>query len=231
MPTPIEVIKEVEKIVEIPVEKEVERIVEKIVEVPTIIEKIVEVPVEKIIEKIVEVPTTVEKIIQDPVLVKERDLLLDAYNAEIEKNKEIENRLNNLIADQEKLKNEVKPNLIPQLELSNSVLDQLSPQADNFDPFAERGSATFGTAWPMNPVKGDLFLKVDSKPNKLYKWNGRKWIEIDRHRINDTLVYDPAYIDFVIDQVRRGHRDYEDLSEAERTQIMDRIKQRGNNDS
>ena len=71
----------------------------------------------------------------------------------------------------------------------------------------------------------DLFLKVDSKPNKLYKWNGRKWIEIDRQRINDTLVYDKDYIDYVIDQVRRGHRDYEDLSEIEKSQVVARIRE------
>ena len=73
-----------------------------------------------------------------------------------------------------------------------------------------------------------MFLKVDSKPNKLYKWNGRKWIEIDKQRVNDTLVYDTAYIDYVIDQVRRGHRDYEDLSEIEKSQIVARIKQQNN---
>jgi hypothetical protein len=73
-----------------------------------------------------------------------------------------------------------------------------------------------------------LFLKVDSKPNKLFKWNGRKWIEIDRQRVNDTLVYDPTYIDYVIDQVRRGHRDYEDLSDIEKSQIVARIRDKNN---
>lgn len=49
----VEVIKEVEKIVEVPVD----RVVEKIVEVPIdrVVEKIVEVPVDRYVEKIVEV--------------------------------------------------------------------------------------------------------------------------------------------------------------------------------
>ncbi len=180
MPYTVEVIKEVEKIVEVPVEKIVERIVEVPVEV--IREVIKEVPVEKIVERIVEKPIevikevikTVEKIVEVPAI---------------------------------------------------SIEEQLAPQVDNFDPFAQKGSATFGTAWPAHPAKGDLFLKVDSKPNKLYKWNGRKWIEIDRQRINDTLVYDKDYIDYVIDQVRRGHRDYEDLSEIEKSQVVARIRE------
>ena len=197
-----------EKIVEVPVEKIVERIVEvpidriveKIVEVPVEVIKTVEVPVEKIVEKIVEIP--VEKIVEIPVEV--------IKTVEVPVEKVVEKIIERTV------------------ETPTNILDQLSPQADNFNPFNEKGSATFGTAWPVNPVKGDLFLKVDSKPNKLFKWNGRKWIEIDRQRVNDTLVYDPTYIDYVIDQVRRGHRDYEDLSDVEKSQIVARIKSRQN---
>ena len=174
MPVNIEVIKEVEKIVEVPVEKIVERIVEVPIEV--IKEVIKEVPVEviKTVERIVEVPVEVIKTVEKVV--------------------------------------------------TPSIEQQLAPQAD-FDPFTQKGSATFGTAWPSHPAKGDLFLKVDSKPNKLYKWNGRKWIEIDRQRVNDTLVYDRSYIDYVIDQVRRGLREYEDLSEIEKSQVVARIRE------
>ena len=73
-PPPVEKIVEkiVEKRVEVPVEKIVEKIVEKRVEVPVekivekIVEKRVEVPVEKIVEKIVEkrVEVPVEKIVE-----------------------------------------------------------------------------------------------------------------------------------------------------------------------
>ncbi len=176
---PIEVIKEVEKIVEVPVEKIVERIVEKPVEVIREVIKTVEVPVEKIVERIVEKPVEV-------------------------------------------IREVIKTVEVPTVD--SSVLDQLSIKADTFDPFSTKGTASFGTAWPARPAKGDLFLKVDSKPNKLYKWNGKKWIEIDRQRINDTLVYDESYIDYVIDQVRRGLRDYEELSETEKSQVIARIK-------
>ena len=55
---PVEVEKIVERIVEVPVD----RIVEKIVEVP--VDRIVEVPVDRIVERIVEVPVEVEKIVE-----------------------------------------------------------------------------------------------------------------------------------------------------------------------
>ena len=69
----VEKIVEVEKRVEVPVEKIVEKVVEveKCVEVPVekVVEKIVEVPVEKIVEKEVvkEVPVEVEKRVEVPV--------------------------------------------------------------------------------------------------------------------------------------------------------------------
>jgi hypothetical protein len=215
------VLKEVERIVEVPVEiiktveVPVEKIIEKIVEVPVEVikevEKIVEVPVEKVVERIVErtvevpVDRIVERIVEVPVEV--------IKTVEVPVEKIVERIVEVPVED---------PIRVSTLQ---SIEDQLAPQVDTFDPFKQKGSASFGTAWPENPAKGDLFLKVDSKPNKLYKWNGRKWIEIDRQRINDTLVYDPTYIDYVIDQVRRGLRDYEDLSEIEKNQIVARIKE------
>lgn len=168
-----------------------------------IVEKLVEIPVETIVEKTIEVP--VEKIVEVPVeVIKE---VIKEVPVEVIRTVEVpvEKVIEKVVAPQ-------------------SVMDQLAPQADNFDPFAQKGSATFGTAWPAHPAKGDLFLKVDNKPNKLYKWNGRKWIEIDRQRVDDTLVYDPAYIDYVIDQVRRGHRDYDDLTDIEKSQVVARIR-------
>jgi ribosomal protein L13E len=62
---PVEVIKEVEKIVEVGRVVEVEKIVEVPVEVIKNVERIVEVPVE--VERIVEVPVEVERIVQVPV--------------------------------------------------------------------------------------------------------------------------------------------------------------------
>lgn len=81
---PLETVKIVEKIVEVPVEKivevPVERIVEKIVEVPVekIVEKIVEVPVEKVVVKEVEVDKPVEKIVERKPEVVVKELSSDA---------------------------------------------------------------------------------------------------------------------------------------------------------
>jgi len=195
---------EVEKIVYVDRPVEIERIVE--VQVPVEVEKIVEVPVERIVEKIIEVP--VERIVEQSTEDPKVDELADEVQrllAELEaKDRELEFR-----------------------SRANNIREAIAATAD--DVFGNIGTASFGTTWPANPSRGDLFLKVDVKPNILYKWNNRKWIQIDKGRVDDTLAYDPAYIDHVIQEVRKGHRDYEDLSDIERKQIMARI--RGGNQS
>ena len=194
---------EVEKIVYVDKPIEVEKVVE--VQVPVEIIKTVEVPVERIVEKIVEVPVEriVEKVIEQPAEDPKVDELADEVQrllAELEaKDKELQFR-----------------------SRADSVREAIAATAD--DVFGNIGTASFGTTWPTNPARGDLFLKVDVKPNILYKWNNRKWIQIDKGRVDDTLAYDPAYIDHVIQEVRKGHRDYEDLSDIERRQIMARIR-------
>lgn len=186
-----------------------DRVIEKLVEVPVerVIETTVEVPVEKIVTKTVEVP--VEKIVEvsstaDQAVInqlrEEVAHLLQEYAA--------------LKASSE-AKNEVKYD-------KNWINTQLSAKSDL--DIGLTGSATFGTTWPMNPARGDLFLKVDVKPNRLYKWNNRKWIEIDKIRVDDTLVHDENYIDYLIQEVKKGWREFDDLSDAEKSQVIARIR-------
>lgn len=126
---------------------------------------------------------------------------------------EVKRLLEELEAKNEELKFRTSPD----------VANLIRAQEDDVD-FGNIGTTSFGTAWPSNPSRGDLFLKVDTKPNILYKWNSRKWIEIDRARVDDTLVYDPEYIDYLIQQIRKGFIEYDDLSDMEQKQIAAKIR-------
>jgi hypothetical protein len=84
------------------------------------------------------------------------------------------------------------------------------------------GTVSFGTTWPLNPANGDLFLKIDTKPNKLYKWNRRKWVEVDR-KSEDALALDMDYIDWLINQLRKKHVDFYELTDSEKEQIKKRV--------
>jgi hypothetical protein len=80
----------------------------------------------------------------------------------------------------------------------------------------------FGSQFPTEAVKGDTFLRVDRLPSALYKYNGSRWIEIDK-KFSDQYAYDTAYIDHLIAKIDSGEYDPELLSDAERDQIEHRL--------
>ena len=80
-------------------------------------------------------------------------------------------------------------------------------------------NAGFGIQFPTNPDKGDMFLRVDYLPNRPYKWNGIKWIEVDKTK-TDSFAYDDAYIQYLIEKLDSGEYDVDLLSPAEQEQIQ-----------
>jgi hypothetical protein len=108
-------------------------------------------------------------------------------------------------------------------EFQNRVLAATQLQADN-EPLGTAGQVRgFGLAFPGNPAKGDMFLRVDRLPTALYKFNGSTWIEVDK-TLSDNYAYDTAYIDHLIEKIDRGEYDPELLSESEKDSIEKRLK-------
>ena len=91
--------------------------------------------------------------------------------------------------------------------------------AADADNSKESTHASFGTIFPSDPQRGDVFLKVDAYPNRPYKWNGVKWIELEQSRIDDTLAQDDEYIEWVISQISRGAVDIDDVRPVVQDQI------------
>jgi hypothetical protein len=67
-----------------------------------------------------------------------------------------------------------------------------------------------------------MFLRVDTLPSGLYKFNGNMWIEIDK-KLSDQHAYDEAYIDHLIGKISTGEYDPDLLSDAERDSIEKRL--------
>jgi hypothetical protein len=78
--------------------------------------------------------------------------------------------------------------------------------------------------FPAKANKGDTFIRLDSQPTRTYKFNGAKWIEVDKLS-SDLYTYDTAYIDWLIEQLSAGLYDPELLTDTEQEQIAERIKQ------
>ena len=84
----------------------------------------------------------------------------------------------------------------------------------------------FGQVWPDNPVKGFMFLRTDYFPSKLFKYNGNKWIEVDKS-LTDSYAYNSAYIEYLMDKIAAGEYDPELLSPAEQEQIELKLTPKG----
>ena len=111
--------------------------------------------------------------------------------------------------------------------LESGAISQLpwltSARADNALP-GTTVETSFGSAFPANPVKGQMFLRVDSYPNRLYKFNGFRWIEVDKS-LSDLYTYDEAYMDYLIAKIATGEYDAELLTSNEHEQLAIRLKQ------
>jgi hypothetical protein len=85
-------------------------------------------------------------------------------------------------------------------------------------------NTVFGKQFPENPNKGDAFINTEYLPTRLFKYNGEKWIEVDKSN-SDSYAYNSAYIDYLIASVSSGEYDPELLTESERTQIETRLRE------
>ena len=90
----------------------------------------------------------------------------------------------------------------------------------------EPANASFGDTFPSDPKKGDLYLRVDMLPSKLFKWNEKKWIEVDKEK-TDYYAYDQEYIKHLINKIDSGEYDIDLVTAAEQEQIS-RYLQNGN---
>ena len=92
------------------------------------------------------------------------------------------------------------------------------PGADDWEPRVD-----FGTVFPENPRKGDLFVFTGQIPSQLFKFNDRIWIVVDKER-TDVYSHNDAYIDYLIQSVSSGEYDPDLLTQSERSEIEARLR-------
>ena len=84
-------------------------------------------------------------------------------------------------------------------------------------------NTNFGIQFPKIANKGDVFVRVDILPNRVYKFEGSKWIEINKD-LTDSYLYDEEYIKYLVSKIEMGEYDPELLSDNERAQIEDYLR-------
>jgi hypothetical protein len=82
----------------------------------------------------------------------------------------------------------------------------------------------FGSDLPITADKGDVFVLTNTWPSKVFKHNGKRWIEVDK-TMSDQYAYDEAYVQHLIDLIAQGKIDIEMLNDVERDQISIKLQQ------
>lgn len=102
--------------------------------------------------------------------------------------------------------------------VSKNALQGLRPDLFAARPDDSGALTSFGTDFPKFAKKGTIFVRVDLLPNRVFKFNGSKWIEISKD-MTDTYLHDEEYIRYLVSKIETGEYDVDLLSENEKIQI------------
>lgn len=83
----------------------------------------------------------------------------------------------------------------------------------------------FGNKFPQYAKTGDIYIRTDAVPHIVFKFNGQKWIGIDKQLNHSYLQYIP-YIQYLIQKIESGEYDAELLTEDEREEIATHLQQK-----
>jgi hypothetical protein len=84
-------------------------------------------------------------------------------------------------------------------------------------------STLFGTAFPQYAASGDIYVRVDVLPHRVYKFSKDKWIEINKES-SDTYLYNDKYMNYLIEKIGSGEVDPDLLTSTEQEMVEQYIK-------
>jgi multisubunit Na+/H+ antiporter MnhG subunit len=98
------------------------------------------------------------------------------------------------------------------------ALKEIKPDLFTIRPDSVMPHSSFGIQFPKMAKKKDIFVRVDTLPNRVFRFDGNKWIEINKN-LTATYLYDQEYIKYLVEKIGSGEYDAELLSDQERNQI------------
>lgn len=86
-----------------------------------------------------------------------------------------------------------------------------------------QSSTNFGTQFPKIAAKGDIFVRVDVLPNRVFKFDGKKWLEQNKD-VSQSYLGNKDYIEFLVDKIGKGEYDLDVLIDSEKAEIEEYLK-------
>ena len=105
--------------------------------------------------------------------------------------------------------------------MHKDVFQSLNPDLFKLKPDDDSHVRTdFGTKFPEIAFSGDIFVRVDSSPNRVFKFNGKQWLELNREK-TESYLFNDKYIQHLVEKLDTGEYDPELLTEAEKESIAE----------
>lgn len=106
--------------------------------------------------------------------------------------------------------------------ISTQALKGLHPDAV-VTKSAPSNEILFGSKFPDMSKVGDVYTRTDVVPHSTYKFNGSKWIQVDRTK-NTSYLQNVAYLQLLISKLDAGEYDPELLTSYEQDEIAEYLK-------
>ncbi len=105
--------------------------------------------------------------------------------------------------------------------LSKEALKGIKPEYFVLTPdSADQIGTGFGNSFPIVAKKGDTYVRVDVFPNKVFKFDGYKWIEVNKST-SDSYLSNDDYLGFIVSKIESGEYDLDLLTDIERERIAE----------
>lgn len=122
-------------------------------------------------------------------------------------------------------------NLQTQVASRDQAIERISQKYDLIDKTKVKEEednlgvkATYGESLPVDAEKGQLHTLTNVYPHELKKFNGNKWIDVDKDGTSAYLTND--YIKHLVDQLARNTQDVDDLSAEEKAAVSNYLTRR-----
>jgi hypothetical protein len=76
----------------------------------------------------------------------------------------------------------------------------------------------FGGEFPREALAGDLYMRTDARPHRLFKFNGMEWIHVNKE-MNTSYLQSTEYVQFLIDALNGNQYLPEMLTDSEDEEI------------
>jgi hypothetical protein len=84
-------------------------------------------------------------------------------------------------------------------------------------------SISFGSSLPNIANMGDTFIRTDSVPHRVFKYNGTKWMEVDKST-SGVYLGNTIYLQSLMEKIVNGEYDPDLLTDYEQDAIANYIK-------